>query len=129
MPTGKVKWFDADKGFGFVSNPGHDDVHVGRTALPEGVTELVPGQRVEYDVATGLRGKAPEALRVTVLDQGPRRAAHKYTPEKLHGLVQDTVSLLENRVQPVLESGRRPGRKEGHQVAEILRTIARELDS
>ena len=129
MPTGKVKWFDTDKGFGFVSNPGHDDVYVGRQVLPEGVGELVAGQRIEYDVATGLKGRGPEALRVTVLDEGPRRAAHRYSPEKLHGLVQDTVSLLETRVQPVLEAGHRPGRKEGHQVAEILRTIARELDS
>jgi CspA family cold shock protein len=32
-------------------------------------------------------------------------------------------------VQPALEAGRRPDRKEGHQVAEILRTIARELDA
>ncbi|AWT26861.1 MULTISPECIES: cold-shock protein [Corynebacterium] len=129
MPTGKVKWFDADKGYGFVTNPGQEDVYVGRQVLPEGVTELVQGQRIEYDLATGLRGRGPEALRVTVLDQGPRRAAHRYPPEKLHGLVQDTVSLLENRIQPALEAGRRPGRKEGHQVAEILRTIARELDA
>ena len=51
MPIGKVKWFDADKGFGFVSNPGDEDVYVGRNVLPEGVDELVQGQRIEFDFA------------------------------------------------------------------------------
>jgi CspA family cold shock protein len=127
MPTGKVKWYDADKGFGFVSSPGIEDTYVGAQVLPAGVKELVPGQRVDFDVAEGRRG--PQALQVRVLDKGPRRAAHKYSPEQLLGLVQDTVTLIEDRVQPALEAGRRPDRKEGHQVAEILRTIARELDA
>ena len=30
MPVGKVKWFDAEKGFGFASNPGDEDVYVGK---------------------------------------------------------------------------------------------------
>ncbi|MEJ4104060.1 cold-shock protein [Corynebacterium bovis] len=127
MPTGKVKWYDADRGFGFVSNPGDEDVYVGSQVLPDGVTELVPGQRLEYDVATGRRG--PQALRVTVLDDGPRRAQHKYRPDQLHSMVQDTITILENQIQPGFQKGRRPNRGEGHRVAEILRTIARELDS
>lgn len=127
MPTGKVKWYDADRGFGFVSNPGDEDVYVGSQVLPDGVTELVPGQRLEYDVATGRRG--PQALRVTVLDDGPRRAQHRYRPDQLHSMVQDTITILENQIQPGLQKGRRPNRGEEHRVAEILRTIARELDS
>lgn len=127
MPTGKVKWYDADKGFGFVSNPGDEDVYVGSQVLPEGVTDLVPGQRLEYDFAAGRRG--PQALRVTVLDEGPRRAQHKFTPAQLRDLVQDTTTMLDSRVLPALEAGRRPERKEARQIAEILRTIARELDA
>ena len=100
MPIGKVKWYDAARGFGFVSNPGDEDVYVGSQVLPDGVTELTPGQRLEYDFAAGRRG--PQALRVTVLD---------------------------SRVLPALEAGRRPESKEAHQIAEILRTIARELDA
>lgn len=139
MPTGKVKWYDPDRGFGFVSNPEGEDVYVGSQVLPEGVTELHKGQRLEYDFAEARKG--PQAMRVTVLDDGPVSSpqkgsrgsqgarGHKYSPDKLHELVQDTVTLLESRVQPSLEAGRRPDRKEGRQVAEILRTIARELDS
>ncbi len=44
-------------------------------------------------------------------------------------MVQDTITLLDSSVLPVLQSGRRPERKEARQVAEILRTIARELDN
>ncbi|KAB1501339.1 cold-shock protein [Corynebacterium sp. 320] len=127
MPTGKVKWYDADRGFGFVSNPGDEDVYVGAQVLPEGVTDLVKGQRLEYEIVSGRRG--PQALTVTVLDEGPKRAQHKYKPAQLHTMVQDTITMLDSRVLPVLESGRRPDRKDARPIAEILRTIARELDS
>lgn len=127
MPIGKVKWYDAARGFGFVSNPGDEDVYVGSQVLPDGVTELTPGQRLEYDFAAGRRG--PQALRVTVLDEGPRKAKHKYKPAELAGMVQDTITVLDSRVLPALEAGRRPESKEAHQIAEILRTIARELDA
>ena len=55
MPIGKVKWYDAEKGFGFVSNPGDEDVYVGRNVLPKGVEELFPGQRIDFDFAAGPR--------------------------------------------------------------------------
>lgn len=126
MPTGKVKWYDADRGFGFVSNPGNEDVYVGSQVLPDGVTDLVKGQRLEYEIVSGRRG--PQALTVTVLDEGPKRAQHKYSTEQLQSMVQDTITLMDQRLLPVLESGRRPDRKEARQISEILRTIARELD-
>lgn len=140
MPTGKVKWYDADRGFGFVSNPEGEDVYVGAQVLPDGVTDLVKGQRLDYDFAEAKKG--PQALRVSVLDDGPApgssrdrgergrggQRGRRYTADQLHELVQDTITLLEGRVQPTLESGRRPDRKDGRQVAEILRTIARELE-
>ncbi|HCD4228265.1 TPA: cold shock domain-containing protein [Corynebacterium striatum] len=126
MPIGKVKWFDADKGFGFVSNPGDEDVYVGRNVLPEGVDELVQGQRIEFDFAAGRRG--PQALRVKVLDS-PRRRTPSRKPEELSSMLSDVMTLLENQVQPVLAQGRYPERKTGRQVAEILRAIAKDLDS
>ncbi|HAT1504017.1 TPA: cold shock domain-containing protein [Corynebacterium striatum] len=126
MPIGKVKWFDADKGFGFVSNPGDEDVYVGRNVLPEGVDELVQGQRIEFDFAAGRRG--PQALRVKVLDS-PRRRTPSRKPEELSSMLSDAMTLLETQVQPVLAQGRYPERKTGRQVAEILRAIAKDLDS
>ena len=125
MPIGKVKWFDADKGFGFVSNPGDEDVYVGRNVLPEGVDELVQGQRIDFDFAAGRRG--PQALRVKVLDK-PRRRTPSRKPDELSSMLSDVMTLLETQVQPVLAQGRYPERKTGRQVAEILRAIAKDLD-
>ena len=49
MPTGKVKWYDADKGFGFIAKDGgSDEVYVHASALPAGVTALKKGQPVEF---------------------------------------------------------------------------------
>lgn len=126
MPIGKVKWYDADKGFGFVSNPGDEDVYVSRNVLPKGVDELYQGQRIEFDFAAGRRG--PQALRVKVLD-APRRRTPARKPEELSSMLSDVMTLLETQVQPVLSQGRYPDRKTGRQVAEILRAIAKDLDS
>ena len=127
MPVGKVKWYDADKGFGFASNPGDEDVFVGKNVLPEGVDELVAGQRIEFDFAAGRRG--PQALRVKVLDTPKRRQTHRYKPEELNKLLADMMTVLETQIQPALEAGRYPVRAHGKQVAEILRAVAKELDA
>ena len=67
MPSGKVKWYDAEKGFGFLSQEGGEDVYVRADALPAGVETLRPRQRVEFDMVSGRRG--PQALRVVVHDE------------------------------------------------------------
>ncbi|PRQ10992.1 cold-shock protein [Corynebacterium sp. 13CS0277] len=128
MPIGKVKWYDADRGFGFVANPGAEDAFVGKAVLPDGVDELYPGQRIEFDVADGRRG--PQALRVVVLDEAPRRRSmSKYTSEQLSSMISDLVTMLETTIQPDLQKGHRVDRKTGRQVAEILRAVAKELDA
>lgn len=134
MPTGKVKWYDAEKGFGFLSQDDGEDVHVRSSALPAGVEALKPGQRVEFGMAVGRRG--PQALSVKVLDPLPsvRRAAHKEapkrrSPDELYSMVEDMIKLLEASVQPVLEKGRYPERKQAQRIAEVIRAVARELDA
>lgn len=141
MPIGKVRWYDKDRGFGFVSNPDGEDVYIGKNVLPKGREELVTGQRLEYDYADGRPG--PQALRIKVLDEGPRsgrqrrggagagnrRQAKKHSPSDLNGMISDMISMLESTVQHDLRAGRYPDRKQGHQVAEVLRAVARELDS
>ena len=137
MPTGKVKWYDADKGFGFLSQESGEDVYVRSAPLPDGVEALKPGQRVEFGMAAGRRG--PQALSVKVLEPAPsvsknvREAARKdvkrHTPDELHGMVADLITLLEGKVQPDLRKGRYPDRKTAQRISEVVRAVARELDS
>jgi len=127
VPTGKVKFFNADKGFGFVSNDEGDDVYVHRDALPDGLTELKPGQRVEYGVVTGRKGI--QAMQVRVLDPLPSvvRATRK-PAEEMAPLVEDLIKLLDT-VSNSLRRGRYPEKVEARKVAGLLRAFADNLDA
>ncbi|MFI1401010.1 cold-shock protein [Streptomyces sp. NPDC020681] len=62
MATGKVKWFSADKGFGFIAQgAGGPDVFVHYSAIQtSGFKELAEGDRVEYEVTQGTKGPQAE---------------------------------------------------------------------
>ena len=64
-----------------------------------------------------------------VLETPRRRPTHRHKPEELNSMISDLLTLLESQVQPGLAAGRYPDRKVGRQVAEILRAVAKELDS
>ncbi|MBU8905295.1 cold-shock protein [Desertibacillus haloalkaliphilus] len=64
MQSGKVKWFNAEKGFGFIEVEGGDDVFVHFSAIQEeGFKTLEEGQAVNFEVEEGNRG--PQAVNVT----------------------------------------------------------------
>lgn len=63
MQSGKVKWFNAEKGFGFIEVEGGDDVFVHYSAIQaEGFKTLEEGQEVEFEIVQGNRG--PQAANV-----------------------------------------------------------------
>ncbi|MEZ0052187.1 CspA family cold shock protein [Mycobacterium sp. MAA66] len=136
VPTGRVKWYDTEKGFGFLSQEEGEDVYVRSSALPDGVEGLKAGQRVEFGVAAGRRG--PQALSLKLIDPPPSLARtrrestapeHKHTPDELHGMVSDMITLLEDAVQSELRRGRYPDRKTARKVSEVVKAVARELDA
>ena len=136
VPTGKVKWYDSEKGFGFLSQEEGEDVYVRSSALPSGVEGLKAGQKVEVGIAAGRRG--PQALQVKLIDPPPslsrtrREAAtveHKHTPDELHGMIGDLITLLESTIQPELRKGKYPDRKVARRVSEVVKAVARELDA
>ncbi|AQS52846.1 Cold shock-like protein CspD [Jeotgalibaca dankookensis] len=66
MEQGKVKWFNAEKGFGFIEVDGGEDVFVHFSAIQdEGFKTLEEGQDVQFDIVEGDRG--PQAANVTKL--------------------------------------------------------------
>ncbi|HLS24141.1 MAG TPA: cold-shock protein [Pseudogracilibacillus sp.] len=66
MMTGKVKWFNSEKGFGFIEREDGDDVFVHFSAIQaEGFKTLEEGQDVEFEIVEGDRG--PQAANVVSL--------------------------------------------------------------
>lgn len=125
MPAGKVKWFNADKGFGFLSREDGADVFVHRDALPTGTTELKPGQRVEFGIVEGRRGD--QALQVKVLDPLPSIVESSRRPaEELVPIVEDLIKLLD-KTSNTLRRDRYPERGEGRKLAAMMRAVADDI--
>jgi len=65
LPTGKIKWFNASKGFGFIEVEGGDDVFVHYSELQmEGFKTVAEGDEVEFEISDD--GKGPRAEKVVV---------------------------------------------------------------
>lgn len=126
MPTGKVKWYDAAKGFGFLTTDEGGDAFVRADALPAGVTSLKSGGRVEFGLVQGRRGD--QAIQVSVLDPTPSVAkARRKQPEEMVVIVEDLIKLLDGMEQ-TLRRGRHPEPRSAKQTAALLRALAGELD-
>ncbi|HEX9683479.1 MAG TPA: cold-shock protein [Acidimicrobiales bacterium] len=65
MPTGTVKFFNAEKGYGFIERPDGDDVFVHFSNIEgAGYRSLEQGQNVEFEVAPGRKGEEAQKVRV-----------------------------------------------------------------
>ena len=127
MPTGKVKWYDVEKGFGFIASEEGEDVFVHTSALPAGVPSLKPRTRVEFGVAEGRRGI--QAMSLRILDPLPSVAKGLRKPaDDLAVIVEDLIKLLDN-VGGSLRRGKYPDERTATKVAAVLRAVADDLDA
>ncbi|GID30155.1 cold-shock protein [Paractinoplanes brasiliensis] len=127
MPTGRVKWYDATKGFGFVTSDEGGDVFLPKGALPAGVAELKTGQRVEFGVVDSRKGA--QAMGVKLIDAPPSLAELRRRPaEELHGMVEDMIKVLESQVQPGLSRGRYPDKRVAQKIAQLVHAVAKEFE-
>ena len=126
MPTGTVKWYDADKGFGFITSDDGDDVFVHASVLPTSVASLRPGSRVDFGVVDGRRGK--QALSVTIVEPATSLAKGARKPAgDMAALIEDLIRLLDG-VSNQLQRGKYPPDAMAQKTAAVLRAVADDLD-
>jgi CspA family cold shock protein len=128
VPTGKVKWYDSDKGYGFLARDDGGEVFVHSSALPAGTTTLRQGQRVEFGVAEGRRGA--QALQVRLLEPPPTVAAAKQArkkPDEMIVIVEDLIKLLDG-VSTTYRRGKHPDSRDAKKIAAVLRAVADDLE-
>jgi CspA family cold shock protein len=126
VPVGKVRFYDAEKGFGFLTKDEGGDVYVRSSALPAGVTTLKTGQRVEFGVVEGRKGE--QALSVRLIESPPSLSkAHRKPPEQMTVIVEDLIKMLDG-LGNTFRRGKHPDARTGTNVASVLRAVADELE-
>lgn len=126
MPTGKVRWYDVDKGFGFLATDDGEDVFVHASALPDGTTSLKQGARVEFGVVDGKRGK--QALSVVVLEQPASIVkAGRKPAEDVAVILEDLIKLMDSASNQ-LRRGRYPSDDHCRKLAAVMRAVADDFD-
>ncbi|MBV7362876.1 cold-shock protein [Actinomycetaceae bacterium TAE3-ERU4] len=124
MPNGKVKWFDPSKGFGYITGEDGVDVFMHASTLPEGVTTLRTGTKVEYSFAESRRG--PQVLSLSVLETPKDPRASRRKAEEMVPVIEDLIKLLDT-ASVQLRRGRYP--ENGHKLAKVLRVLANDFDA
>lgn len=126
MPSGRVRWYDANKKYGFITNDEGKDVFLPAAALPAGVTTLRKGAKVEYSVVDGRRG--PQAMGVTLVESVPSLVkATRPKPDDMAAIVEDLIKLLDAAGND-LRRHHYPSQAESRKLATLMRAVADNFD-
>ena len=126
MPTGRVKWFSLEKGFGFIASDEGEDVYLASSALPEGVATVKPGTKLEFSVIDSRKG--PQAMSVHIVEAPVSLAeGSRANNDDLAAMIEDTNKILD-RVGNGLRHGRHPSGPEAERLGRVLRGIATQLE-
>jgi len=122
-----VKWFDVEKGFGFIASDEGDEAFLHASALPDESNPPKPGTRVEYSIADGRRG--PSALSVNIIEPAPTVSQGLRKPtDDMTVIVEDVIKVLDN-ISNGLRKGHYPEPDKGKNVAALLRAVAEQLEA
>jgi len=125
MPTGKVKFYDEEKGFGFIASDEGGEVFLHASALPQDAV-VRAGTRLEFGIADGRKG--PQALSARVLDAPtPLSKMNRRSADDMAIVVEDLVKLLDG-IGSGLRRGRYPDKAHGSKIAAVLRRVADDLE-
>jgi CspA family cold shock protein len=127
MPSGRVKWFSLEKGFGFISNDEGEDVYLAASSLPEGVATVKPGTKIEFSVIDSRKG--PQAMSVRIIDAPVSLAENsRVNSDDLAAMIEDTIKILD-KVGNGLRHGRHPSGPDAERLGRVLRGIAGQLEA
>jgi CspA family cold shock protein len=127
MPTGRVKWFSLEKGFGFISNDEGEDVYLAASSLPEGVATVKPGTKIEFSIIDSRKG--PQAMSVRIVDAPVSLAENsRVNSDDLAAMIEDTIKILD-KVGNGLRHGRHPSGPDAERLGRVLRGIAGQLEA
>lgn len=124
MPSGKVKWYDGERGFGFITSDEGGEVFLHASALPKDVPNPKPGLKCEYSIVASYKG--PSAMNVTFSSELPSVALNqRMDPENMVVVVEDLIKMLD-LASNSLRRGRYP--ENSKKLAQVMRVVSDNFD-
>ena len=121
MPTGKIRWFDSKKGYGFISGEDGKEVYLSASNLPSSFAPK-SGMKVEYS-------EIEEAGRMQAfnLHVVQRSVPRRHTSDEMNAIIEDLIKLLDS-TNAKLKHGKWPDPLTCTRLAKMLRAVAEDFD-